>query len=193
MKTVVVVRHGQKDGDALTPVGAMQIFAAVLALVKEYKFQFSHLFYSGANRTWQAMQVAIAIVGKDAQAGLEELLNFQQIYKILGDDEQKRVLGDIPQIRAAGGTVANALELGGRYPTLARDRMTQAILKIADAMPDECAALCFSHSPYAELAAPSAGAMTYAIGEADAVEYRVKDGVIVSAALIPAPMAGKSN
>lgn len=188
------MRHGQKEGDALAPVGFGQILAAVLALVgEENKFVFSNLFYSGANRTWQAMQIAIAILGKSVQAGLEELLNFQQIYKVLGEDEQKRVLGDIPQIRAAGGTVANALELGGRYPALARERATSAIIKIADTLPDDCAALCFSHSPFCEMAAPSPVAMTYAIGEADAVVYRVKDGVIVSAALIPAPIAGKSN
>lgn len=193
MKTIVVVRHGEKKDDALTPHGAMQIFATVFALVGEHKFAFSNLFYSGAHRTWQAMQIAIAVVGREVQLGLEELLNFQQIYDRIGHEEQKRVLGDIPAIRAAGGTVANALELGGRYPMLARERMTQAVLNIADILPDGCAALCFSHSPYMECGAPSPDAMTYALGEADAVVYRVKDCVIVSAELIKAPISGKSN
>jgi len=196
MKTIVVIRHPEKDGDKITAKGAMQIFAATLALVA-LGYKPTKFFYSGARRTFQALLVGIAAMAETLGMIIPEIvkcdwLHFQPILDKLDRADADAVLTDIKKIKAAGGTLKIALEMS-KYAVLARERMGLALVHISSLTEDDETAFALSHSPLTEMAALDIETAPYALGEADAVVYEMDGAKLVSSKLIKAPIEGKTN
>ncbi len=199
-QTIVVCRHPEKDGDKITAKGAMQMWA--MALLLSARFTFERAVYSGANRTLQALKVALAALGLDLPIEKNEGFHFKGIlFEAFQTNESGPCLEEIKRITAKGGTVANALSMSV-YATLGRDQMIESLRLLAEDMKtnNEATTLVLCHSPLTELAAVDPKSMPYSLGEADAVVYILEgnyeyvDGWwIVSSELIRSPLGGTSN
>lgn len=196
MKTIIVVRHPEKTGDAITAYGAQQAFTAALALGALYP-KITQLLWSGANRAWQALLVTWAAIGRDDGGWFKENRGFHfepTLTNTVKDSagfnaevaEMKQMLGKTAL------TVADALK-HSEYARLGQEVMTNTLLELASRMKDGDVALAISHSPWLELAAVDPVTMPYGIGEADAIVYKVEGGKVFASDLVKAPLVGKAN
>lgn len=187
-KQIVVVRHGEKAGDALTAKGAAQVFAAVENLKKSYDFNGQTIYYSGAHRTKQCALVASATLGSAITLEERREFNFDVPFKAALNSDMKLYNAELARINAAGGTIKQALKISD-YARQARARLQAGLIRLAVITQGDGPELVFSHSPYTELAVPDdlTGTFPYVLGEADAVVYTITDGVITNAELIKAP------
>jgi len=186
---VIVMRHGEKNGDKLTAFGAQQVFAASAELSK--RFTFAHFTSSGMNRTNQTIRIAAAAVGVfDAVMEVDDEFNPFDIFSQGGGMEQYFI--DLPVIKEKGGTMEAALEIS-QTARLGREKINKAIIATAARNGNGSTTLVACHSPYSEMGAVDPSIMPYGIGECDAVCYTVVNGVIVSSELIKAPLEGSTN
>lgn len=189
---IVVCRHPEKDGDAVTAYGAQQMFAMAMTFAA---VTFERIVYSGANRTWQAALVAAAALGLRLEPEKNEGFNFQKtLDEFFGPGNNKLCLAEIKSVKEAGGTVAVALEKSA-FARLMRERATAAILELAGDMAHrgQVAALVLSHSPWFEAATLQPETTPYSLGECVAIVFEVEDGKIVATELIQPPLAGKAK
>lgn len=206
---VVVCRHPQKDGDKITPLGAMQAWACALAL-HALGFVFGFFGYSGANRTKQAVKVMATALGVDMKISgdfaLDEGFHFQSTWGPYYPSEtggKDRYLAELKALQeATDGTLADALaEEGdlGKFTRAGREVFTETLgtFAVALAATGIKQALMLSHSPWTELAVLDPSSVPYGLGEADAIHYQIRvngrDGEIVSSRLIKAPMEGRGT
>ena len=185
--TVIVGRHGEKNKDALTTRGAMQIYGMAL-LVKEKFGAIKKFRYSGANRTHQcatisaaAMEVWDAIITKDP------LFHFDVPFKAIFNSQMAPYEAELKVIVAAGGSMKEALEIS-EYTRVARKQITQAILEFAATEENGSVVTASSHGSYGEFAIPERQLkdFPYQIPMGSAIAYTVEDGVITNAEFIPA-------
>jgi len=189
-KKIIVMRHGEKSGDALTAKGAMQAYAAATALGLTYKID--RIYHSGLNRAWQMALITAAALGIKEAPVLNSGLSFEATMKmIFGDGGSAACLAEAKVIKEKGGTVGVARVISP-YAHEGGCVMTEAIGKIAYGLGNLQTALCISHSPWLELAA--AATTPYCLGECDAVSYLVEsDSLIVGSEIIRAPLSGQAN
>jgi len=188
-KKIIVMRHGEKSGDALTAKGAMQAYAAATALGLTTRSTASTTAASTAPGRWRSSPRP-----RSHQGGTRP----QQRAQLRGDHEDdlwRRRLGGVPGrakvIKEKGGTVGVARVISP-YAHEGGCVMTEAIGKIAYGLGNLQTALCISHSPWLELAA--AATTPYCLGECDAVSYLVEsDSLIVGSEIIRAPLSGQAN
>jgi phosphohistidine phosphatase SixA len=193
---IIVCRHPEKEGDRITAHGAQQAFAAAVNLANR-GFEIERFIYSGARRTWQAVQIMATALDVEAGAERWEGFHFQGVLDTLGV-QNTVVLGEISEIREHGGTLAAALETSTTYARLCREQLTEALEALASDMEQshQRTALVLSHSPYLECAALEPAEMPYALGESDAVIYTLettRTPFIVSSTLIKAPIPGATH
>lgn len=199
-RTVVAVRHPQKDGDAITPLGAQQAFAAAQALSQRYG-EFAGILHSGANRTKQAATVMGAALGQYGMFGSRTALHFKTTLEAtLGTVEA--FTAEVAALKAANGgatpSLAFALERS-KYASDGREVVAEAIIRAASEIKDGQTIIVVSHSPWVELAMLDPMTAPYGVGEADAVAYVVKydaargNGRIISSEMIAAPLPGAKN
>jgi len=185
---IVVMRHGEKDGDRLAPKGAAQIFASTQALANK-GLKFDRIFYSGAYRTHQSALIMAAALGKfDAKPQEYRGFHFDFIFDKTFNGNYKNFSMEVAEISKAGRTVSQALKIS-KYARMGRNYLIESLLELAEKMQarGETAALAASHSNWAELAAVNTDEMPYGLNEADAVCYTVLDDKIISSELIKAP------
>lgn len=191
MVKILGMRHGQKDGDKLTAMGAQQVFAAGEAfLVRRLKFE--RLIHSGANRTRQSLCIISAAMGLFEQR-LEKNESF--IYSIGKEfhDSREAFQQEMLAIHQAGATLANALRLS-EYAFAIRQYITKSLLNLALDMEikGEKTALVISHSPLIVTASPDPTKTPYGLYECEGIEYTIKKGVITSFKIIKAPIQGNT-
>ena len=189
-QTIIVVRHGNKNGDNLTEKGAVQITTTVNALNAQHKI--SRILRSDTNRTKQCAEIASTIIGINeitVDTGFNPDKPFNAAYGSMEDLTQFKA--EFGQIMAAGNTVATARTVG-EYPKLARKHLGITLQMLAAEMrrAGQEAVIAFCHSPYTSLAAPEnvANVIPYEIGEADAIIYTIEDGEIVNAEHMRCPL-----
>ncbi|TAN33501.1 phosphoglycerate mutase family protein [Patescibacteria group bacterium] len=197
MKTIIVVRHPEKDGDKITALGAMQAFATALALGAMFP-KITQILWSGANRAWQAAMVTLAALGGDGR-WLKESRGFHfepTFTNVYGKDAPAAFKAETAAIKERLGksalTVADALE-HSEYARQGRVVMTDTLFKLASTMKDDDVVLAVSHSPWLELAALDPATMPYGIGEAEAVAYHIEDSKILTIERVLSSLAGKAN
>lgn len=181
MKTIVVMRHGNKDGEALSALGAMQVFAAVWNLVATLGYNFYRIVYSGIMRTWQSTMVAQAALrchGDPLPMNGDSRFCFEEaIRQVYGGSREEFDAGctELRQLAKDKVSVGHVLAMGGkasRFAQIGREAVTAAILDIAGTMKDGESVLVLSHSGWLELASADQN-LPFAIGEADALVYTV--------------------
>lgn len=186
--TFYAVRHGNKDGDKLTPKGEAQIKASV-ELISNLEEKLDRIFHSKTNRTKQCATIAAPIVGKSRLEEVDGLSVDKPFAEALKNDMSKYQV-ELEAIMSAGGHMAAALHLG-KYPVAGREHFAKFLVELASQMEKEGkkTAIGFSHSPFCSLAVPEhqAETMPYDIGEADIVVYTIENGAIVDATHIPCP------
>lgn len=191
---VDIVRHGQKNGDALTERGVEQIRATAIELTRaEGPRNVDLMVHSGANRTKEALAIIASSFGYDPMLAFpDEQFNFTNLITPAGGKDI--VLAEIAQVQANGDNVALALEISA-YARLARYQITHAILALARDLIENGyeRAVVTSHGPYAELAATNPEQMPYGICEGDWVRYEIIDSTIVSSTLHRCPVPGGRN
>jgi len=194
-KAVVVValmRHGEKDGDALTERGRKQIEAACEALGQILSFD--RVLTSGARRTAQCGEIAIDTLSSSLRAEVNDGLMFlETMNMVYGENATKKCLDEVAEVRMAGGGLISALEMS-EYARRGRKVLTDAIIALAADMraKGETTILGFSHSPWCELAAEP-DTTPYGLGETDTVLYFVQGDAIIGSVVIPGPLGGKTN
>jgi len=204
MKKILVVRHTNRKGsvggkggeDALSPLGIEQM-QAMSRKLQELGYVFVLFIYSGLNRTKQALEIALEVLGvQPVRLGQDSRFNFgatlTQYLKDTGGfyaevDRMKSAIGSDRKL-----TVADALEQS-MYARTGRQFVTEAVLELATELKDGKTALVTSHAPWAELAAVDPNTMPYGIGEGDGVLYTVDGDEIVDSVLIEAPIRGGSH
>ncbi|HTX86550.1 MAG TPA: histidine phosphatase family protein [Candidatus Nanoarchaeia archaeon] len=189
--TVIVARHGEKNKDALTAKGAMQIYGLALYLKEKYG-TINEIQYSGAQRTHQCAIIAATAMGLwawdsriiDANAYFHFEVPFETVFK----SQMEPYESELKVIKAAGGTMKEALEIS-EYTRVARNHITRAILDsaIMAIQRREKVFLAFSHGSYAEFAVPNHQLSDFPcmIPMGSAIAYAVEDGVITDAEYIP--------
>lgn len=201
---IFLARHPQKKGDEITPHGALQAFAAGVAL-RGRGVKVAQAFYSGALRTFQAANVMIAGLGPEIYRGTRPLerpgLNFRDVYTPIfgsGEAATQACLAEIAAVHAVEDSVAQAIRIS-RYARGGREAMVKFLLEQAREMQiigyEASAVLCLSHSPWLELAAVEPEKMPYSLPEASIVHYRLQvlRNIIVSSELILPPIPGERN
>lgn len=186
---IAVVRHGQKDGDALTPLGERQIAAATKSLLNTIVF--SRIAHSPFARTTKCAEIALEVRGETVVIDKDvDGLSFKQPFAEAYNSEMALYEKDLAIIKANGNTVAAGLKVG-TYAQLARQNLSGYLLSLAETLQqnNQQSALCFSHSPYHTLAVPEnqAGQIPYQGEEASCVIYTIADGQIANAQYIPCP------
>jgi len=187
---IAVVRHGQKDGDALTPLGERQIAAATKVLLG--KVQFFRIAHSPFNRTTQCATIAqnirnhaAVLVDKDVDG-----LSFKKPFAKAYDSNMQIYEEELAVIQANGNTVAAGMRVS-KYAPLASQQLSDYLVSLAKDLQKhkEKCAICFSHSPYHTLAVPEALAdqFPYQGDEASCVLYTITDGQITDAQYLPCP------
>lgn len=207
MKTIIVVRHGErlgsKDGrggaDKLSPKGFMQMAATGHKLRELGLHCVSHLLSSGADRATQGAGVLQLAMELNPPLKVETVLglNFTRTLTTYLKDTHG-FYAEVDCMKAAeGGVDALTVEMALRHSDYARDGrriMTDWLVEFADSMWNGQLALCVSHSPWSELAAVEPASMPYGIGEADAVVYQIGQdnyrSTIVQSTIIPCPVEG---
>lgn len=190
---IMVMRHGEKDHEELTAYGAQQVWAAV-AKFDWHAFRFQRLVCAGTKRTWQAATVAKAALGLEhEQVVVGTEFDFKTtVEEVFGPGGKS--LHELPAIKVAGGTVGAALARSA-YARLARERVTEALRRLALDMVEQkwTQALVVSSSPYFECAAHES--TPYSLGEADAILFTISadDGAILATEFRPAPLPGKAK
>ncbi len=172
---VVVFRHGNKNGDKLTPLGYAQIAADVTMLVEMgyTPEDIAEILFSGANRTHQCAAVAQAVLGLwDSPLTVEKGLNFVETFKETHNSDVTAFVAEMKKIAEAGGTIAHALEISD-YAKKGRPIVTETVKEAAKRCGYKKVSLDFSHGPWANLAAPIE--MDYDIPEATMVVYKVSN------------------
>lgn len=209
---IVCVRHPEKKDDCITAHGAMQAYAAALALA-EAGFKFGRIVVSGANLTKQAARVMAAALDMDPDIPLDVWNGFHYQKTMdevfcLDADSTAAIKREIELLKAAHDgkpTLANALAVSAyarQGRSLVRKTLEQLALDMCE-NEETGAALVLSHSPWLELGA-NPGETPYGIGESDAIVYSVavyELGVdktmeavtLDNTRLIKAPMPGKTN
>jgi hypothetical protein len=192
--TVVVARHGDKSKekgvDALTPLGAMQIFGLAQELKKLYG-AIPIVAYSGAKRTHQCANIAVTAMEsyKNTFVAEDSEFHFNEPFELVFKSQMAPYLAECEKIKAAGGTMKEALEIS-EYTRVAKGYITKAILNFAEKAEaaNESVVLAFSHGSYAEFAVPERQLkdFPYMIPMGSAIAYTVEDGVITNAEFIPA-------
>jgi phosphohistidine phosphatase SixA len=191
MIQILGMRHGEKDGDKLTPFGEQQIFAMGEFLASK-DWVFDRIIYSGAIRTRQSLNILIAAM-KLFNLTPEENENF--IYHDSNSffpnaDGFKK---EMEKIYHAGGTLQNALKQS-HYARTLRKYITGSLLELAKDMKDkgQKKALVISHSPLIGLAAPNPDKSPYGLYECDVIRYSITKGKITNSKIIRAPIRGKT-
>lgn len=191
-KTVVIIRHGNKEGDALSPLGIAQI-TALANFLATFGLHFVAAYWSGAQRTLQSIQVVAETLGlnrmlpiRDERAGMEDMLAADSAGFMA---EFKEASAKIKQICDPGpATVAEYLAY---WPTatLLKDRLESLMQEaIADLNPGE-AVIIGSHGPTAELAVLNPEACA-ALAEGDAIIYSFDmDGNMIASCRITNPLS----
>ena len=186
--TIDVLRHGNKNGDALTRLGEDQVEASAKLLVAT---PFQRIVYSGANRTWQAGCIVQLVAGFTDRPEEDKAFNFTNL---IPPDKRDEVLAEIAQVQASRDTVELALEVS-EYARAGRLQLATALLALAGDMviKGQTRAIVCSHSPYTELAVPNPADFPYGLNEACWVRYVIEDEQIVSATLFHCPISGGRN
>ena len=184
-----VLRHGSKNGDALTAVGEAQVEASARLLVSA---PFQRLLYSGAVRTHQTSCIVQREAGVKFLPEENAAFNFGNLIGPCGGREV--VLAEIAQVQATEDTVAFALETSA-YARAARSQLRDALMALATDMvtKGQTRAIACSHGPYAEMATSNPGDMPYGINEGDWIRYVIEDGQILSTTLNRCPIPGGRN
>ena len=184
-KHIVIIRHGDKNGDQLTPLGESQVVAQAEQLSK--KFTFTRYLSSGRNRTNQTISLAIST--HQDQPGKFTVLNkfdptdlFMSFFSEGGLFE-----AELAKIQELGGTVGSAISIS-EYARKARRNMITSIVAVASDLEEGQTALVAAHGFSTEMAVPNPHEMPYGIDTADAVYYTVESEEITSAQLIRRPV-----
>ncbi len=192
MVKILGMRHGQKDGDKITVLGAKQVFAAGLNL-SERGFRFERIIHSGAIRTKQSLYVMAAAL-KLFKLPLEENKSFSYTTVIKYHKDYAEFKAEMMKIKKAGGTLDVALELSN-YARAIREFMTKSLLDLAEDMErrKQIYALAISHSPLIISASPEPWQTPYGLFECDGILYTIKKGQITDFDIIRAPIQGKTT
>ena len=195
MKTVRIfcIRHGQKDGDALTPLGERQVAAAAKMNLAGIDFSNGgrHVAYaSEMTRAQQTAKVALGAIGCDCSVFQNPGFGYQWAMKLPGGDS----FGAVEKELGPNATVTDWLKawvpagaiLGRFFGTM------NGLVDIAlDIEGDEVNFLVASHSPTCELAAALVDPNFPRLGLADIVVYTFEakddDITMVSAEHLPCP------
>lgn len=186
---IAVVRHGQKDGDALTSLGERQIAATTKSLLNTITF--SRIAHSPFARTTRCAEIAMEVRGETVTIDKDvDGLSFKQPFAEAYNSEIALYEQDLATIKTNGNTVAAGLQVG-TYAQLARKHLGQYLVELAQDLQEhgENCAICFSHSPYHTLAVPEdqAGQIPYQGNEASCVLYTIAGNEIISAEYIETP------
>lgn len=193
---IAVMRHGNKDGDQLTPLGERQISVAVKALLKN-GFDFGHIAHSPTVRTRQCADIVqTAIKGHHffVYRGVEGL-SFEAPFAKAFDGDMEAYKEDLQKIVETGNTVAVALQIS-TYAELAHSHLSKFLFVFAEEIANlgerdlgRKEAICFSHSPFHTLAVPEkwAASVPYEAPEASCVVYTIQDGRIIDVEFVLAP------
>lgn len=197
---IIIVRHGEKNGDALTEYGLKQIREQAYQLAEMHLLPDLAL-YSGAQRTKQAIDAMLTVMDLplEPRKAEELLLPIPVIKHVYGDDMTAALASlkkDAEQVVAAGGMLDAALEYI-EYARVGRNKLRDELVHMAVTMHQngEKVALCASHSPWSELAAVNPSEVPFGITEAAAVVYEIDPMKcdIVSSRYILGPLPGNSN
>jgi hypothetical protein len=191
---IIMMRHGDKDGDQLTPLGVRQIMEAALAL-KERGIQIDRFAWSGVHRAQQSFLIAMGILAdrniNETPFEPESAFDYADTFQKCLDGDKGVFRAELVRIKKAGGSVAAACEVS-EFARTSRWETTEAILSLAENMAinnDRCS-LVLSHIPRCEMAVPHPENMEYCgLAPADAVIYVVDTEAreILSAEVIRAP------
>lgn len=190
MKIVIIVmRHGQKDGDALTALGEHQVTASAKLLALE---KVDRIISSGANRTARSAAIVQHETGFQGECEVDTMFNFVNLVGPTGGKD--KLLNEIAYVQANGDTVAIALETS-EYARAARRQLTTALLTLANDMfgNGESLAVVCSHGNFSEMAVWNTADFPYGIPEASWVRYVIEDGQILMASLHQCPIPGGRN
>lgn len=189
MVKILGMRHGQKDGDKLTPFGAQQIFAAGEALLDQ-DWKFDRLVHSGAKRTKQSLYVLAAAM-ELFNLPLEENKGFHYSTGLHFHTSPGQFRAEMEKIQQANGTLTAALELS-EYARFFREQISRTLLELAKDMEakGQQAAVVISHSPIIVTASPYPDITPYGLFECDGILYTINDGFFSDLMIIRAPLKG---
>lgn len=205
--TVVVMRHPEKKGDAITSKGSMQAFAAAQNFIS-LGYIFERLYNSGAHRTRQTSEVVRAALGQfQLTPATHKGFHFQEAFdKSYPDGNTQAFIDELAEIKKAGAVTVEQCFVAGignerfkNYFIACEKNLSNAVKEIAAEMASigQTTALAVSHSPLTELAVLMGNEMPCGLGEADAVAYEITmcgdDAEITGFGLIKAPMEGQAN
>lgn len=173
--TIDIMRHGQKDGDALTPLGYEQVRAATRLHVLGMPPPL-YVHYSGAVRTLQTINTVVETAGwENVRCNPDQGIHF---------DYSIAVTGGIDAYNAAEAKITE--NWGPRcvqtvsmwlatYPgsLILRGQVRYFLVWFASVMSDGAYSICASHSPTSELACVEPVAMPI-LNEADIVRYTLR-------------------
>jgi hypothetical protein len=195
MPKVAVIRHGEKDGDRLTPKGAAEIFAITELLVKKKGINIGsspRFICSGTLRTYQSAQIGFAaadIAGEEGKIIQKENFHFLRPFNQFLHGSMEELKAELAVINENGGTVAAALKIS-EYARCARELISIGI-KEASFDHRGVDTIAYSHGEYLNLAVPmhQAAEIPYSIGSGSSVIYTVRSYEIISAEYVPNPLA----
>ena len=169
MAKIALIRHGNKEGDALTLLGELQI-RNISQILLDCGYSPDIILHSPTNRTRQCAQISKEVFGK-AETPIQECSDLSPeapIMQALGSEEA--FVLEMRMILGNGGTVADALRLG-KYPAAGQQQLRKFLLGQSSPF-----AICFSHAPYSTLGVTSD--LPYCAPEASCAIYDVQNGVI---------------
>jgi len=184
-------RHGEKDGDKLTALGAQQVWA-LGEMLREREIYFNRVFYSEAMRTWQSALLLIAAM-KLRTKNPEGRQDFHYSTGSEAFSSNEEFSEECERIKNKGNNMVIAFQ-ESNYLRICRPIITKALLGIAKEMKSqkEARAILFGHSPMLLSAVPEPEKITFGLSECDGVIYRISGDKIVEAEKINAPIRGSS-
>jgi len=189
MVQILCMRHGQKDGDKLTPEGAKQVFIAG-EYYKAEGFQFDCIFHSGANRTQQSAYIILAAL-QEFYLPIRENRNF--IYTVGKDyfETREDFEKEVDEINKNGGLLDYALKVS-QYAKNVRLMIIRALQKIAKDMESNNheLALVIGHSPMIVTASSDPQNTPYGILECDSILYTLDNNEIIATETVRGPIKG---
>jgi broad specificity phosphatase PhoE len=201
MFTFIVMRHGEKSGDALTGKGRDQVRAMAGILADLHGLRPTAFFYSGLNRALETARIVAEGLVLDAEPSQDSAFDFNPTIKRLYGDNPKKFLADAKLVAERDGpTLGHAFRAAETHEFANQGCMAleEGMVRIAKTLEAQghTTAFAASHSPWTELAHVRPNEIPFGLPEASVVVYKIdtkNEGKIVDSVYIALPGAGGSN